>query len=126
MLEKLSAKPVVNEEIQPRATEKQIQNAILDWLQWNGVGKWWRSQPPVARWREGGKTGVDIHRSEPGQPDITGCLDGRYIALEVKRPKAPMRQSQKDFRDGVEKNQGIYRVVRSVEEAQAVIEEVAG
>lgn len=110
-------------ELQP--TEKQIQDAILDWLLWNGVGKWWRSQPPTMNWKTGSNLGKSLHPTEPGQPDISGCVKGRFIGLEVKGPKGTMRPSQKIFRDGIEKNQGIYRVVRSVEDAQKVMEEVA-
>ena len=30
---------------------------------------------------------VSPPNSPTGKPDITGCLNGRYVAIEVKRPK---------------------------------------
>ena len=72
------------------------------------------------------KPGRAYHRSETGQPDITGCHRGRYIALEVKRPKATQSQGQVEFQARIERMGGIYAVVHSVEETQAVIAEVAG
>ena len=60
--------------------ENSIQSDILDFLRGNkkkgikGIGGWW----------------LNFHGGDPfmprGLPDIIGCLNGRFIALEAKRP----------------------------------------
>ena len=100
--------------------ETEIQAAILDALAKmvpERDGFFWRSQPPPARWREGLRTGMALHPTEIGQPDICGCWRGRFIALEIKRPGGHLRPSQKAFADRIIAAGGIYTIARSVEEA---------
>ena len=53
-------------------TEKSIVNSILKWL---------KSQPGCFAWKEhGGQYGT------AGIPDIICCIDGQFMAFEVKRP----------------------------------------
>lgn len=58
----------------------------------------------------------------PGQADIQGCIDGLWVGLEVKTGTGRQRKAQANFQLAIEKAGGVYAVVRSVEEAVAVIE----
>lgn len=52
-----------------------------------------------------------------GQPDIQGCLDGRWIGIEVKTEKGRQREGQKVFQAAIERAGGVYIIARSPEEA---------
>lgn len=58
----------------------------------------------------------------PGQSDIQGCLDGRWIGVEVKSAKGKQRKSQVTFQRAIEAAGGVYIVARSPEEAIEAIE----
>ncbi len=70
---------------------------------------------------------VKVHQtglSQKGTPDILCCHCGRFIGLEVKTltGKTTALQDREHLR--IMKSGGICRVVRSVADAVAVIEEV--
>lgn len=56
-----------------------------------------------------------------GSSDLIGCLAGRFIALEVKRPGERPTQQQVAFLNVVRFNGGFGAVVHSVDEARAAI-----
>lgn len=68
--------------------ENSIQNDILELLRGDkkkgikGIGGWW----------------LNFHGGDPfmprGLPDIIGCFNGRFVALEVKRPGEAPRKLQ--------------------------------
>lgn len=58
-------------------TEQSIQNSIIKYLE--SIGAYVRK---------------NIASNRAGTPDITGCLDGRYIAIEVKRPGKQLTKLQ--------------------------------
>ncbi len=64
--------------------ESSIENDILDYLNYMG-GMFWRTHtgknPPCT----------------PGVPDIVGVRDGRFIAVEVKRPGEKTTAKQDAF-----------------------------
>lgn len=67
-------------------------------------------------WKEhGGQFGV------AGLPDIILCLNGRFIALEVKTEKGKVSVLQEITLKKIRNAGGIAEVVRSVDEARAVI-----
>lgn len=57
----------------------------------------------------------------PGSPDILGCLDGRWIGLEVKTATGRQRETQIAFQAAIERAGGLYAVVRSPEDAVAAL-----
>jgi hypothetical protein len=57
-----------------------------------------------------------------GSADLVGCLDGRYIALEVKTPKGKTSGWQDAWLQSVRDAGGFACVVRSVFEARAAVE----
>ena len=55
-----------------------------------------------------------------GVPDIIGCIDGRFVALEVKVPGAKPTRLQELILSRIEAAGGLTGVVTSVEEAVRV------
>ena len=58
--------------------------------------------------------------SKNGVPDIILIKDGKFIGLEVKKPKNKQQQSQIDFQQGCEKAGGTYRVVYNLDDVIAI------
>lgn len=58
----------------------------------------------------------------PGAPDVMAqTTDGRFVALEVKRPSGRVRPEQAEFLAKVERHGGIAAVVRSVEDVDRAL-----
>lgn len=55
----------------------------------------------------------------PGAADITGCIAGRAIAVEVKTGKGDLATKQRRWRDAWIKAGGAWAKGRSVEQARA-------
>lgn len=60
--------------------------------------------------------------AKPGDPDMIVCYKGRFIGMEGKTPVGRLRDIQKVRRDQIERAGGIYAIVRSVEDAEAVLD----
>ena len=59
----------------------------------------------------------------PSAADITGILpDGRRVELEVKTAVGRLTEGQRDFGAMILANKGVWAVVRSADEAIAVVE----
>ena len=98
-------------------SEGQIQDAIRLAL---------TDEPGLVVWRN--NTGVAEHRGARvryglavGSADLVGCLDGRFVALEVKTPVGRASTEQRQWLELVRRHGGFAAVVRSVEEAHAAI-----
>lgn len=90
--------------------ESRLQKATQDHLR-KTVGGWW-----FKVW--GGPF------TPAGIPDLLGCVDGMFFALEVKLPKKSSKPSAiqlEVIRDIVTKGGGVATIVRSKEEAEAVV-----
>lgn len=98
--------------------EKVIQKQILTWLETTGL----------LMWRQHAGSINHIRVGPDGISDIVVIIppNGRFLALEVKSARGLLRPTQRDFRAQLEASGGIYRVVRSLAEAQNVIAEVVG
>lgn len=104
-------------------SEKSIQNQIL-------VGM--SALPDVLVWRQnvgmGTMTNADgaTHKMSfgvPGMADIGGICCGIALQLEVKNATGKQTAKQRKWQKAVELAGGIYSVVRSLDEALAIIEE---
>jgi penicillin-binding protein-related factor A (putative recombinase) len=102
--------------------ESDIQKSILDYLslipgcfvfRTNNIG--------VPLRDSSGKTSF---RPSPvkGLSDILCCFKGRFIALEVKRPKGKVTQHQTRFLNQVKESGGVGAVVHSIEEVKELFE----
>jgi hypothetical protein len=83
-------------------------------------------EPGLVLWRN--NTGVAEHRGARvryglavGSADLIGCLDGRFVALEVKTPTGRASPQQRQWLDLVRRHGGFAAIVRSVEDARAAI-----
>lgn len=89
-------------------TEKDITNGILKRL---------KSVPCCFAWKEhGGMYGT------AGIPDIIACIDGRFIAFEVKQPTGKLTKLQEITIQRIRKASGKAYKVTSVEEVIKILE----
>ena len=99
-------------------TEKQIENAILEYLSYL-PGTYWKTNNigvyDVAR---------KVHR-KPGKYFRRGVADiigidgtGKLVAIEVKTKKGRVSPSQKEFLEDINKYGGIGFVARSVDDVR--------
>lgn len=86
-----------------------------------GLILWRNNVGHVTYWKQDGSKVEFDYGLEEGSADLIGCLNGRFIALEVKRPGEHQRPAQVEWEGRVKFNHGFYAVVRSVEEARAAI-----
>lgn len=85
-------------------------------------------EPGLVLWRN--NVGVAMHRGSRvvyglavGSADLVGCLNGRFVALEVKTPMGRLAPDQRRWADLVRARGGFVATVRSVAEARAAIAE---
>ena len=102
--------------------EKVIQKQILDWLKDSGT-LYWRQNSGVVF--AGNRM---VRLGEEGLPDIIVVIPpgGRILGLEVKSAKGSLRPGQKEFRDRLLERGGLYRVVRSIEQAMDAVATALG
>ena len=92
--------------------ESELIKKISDYL---------KSVPDLFFWKEhGGIYGTS------GIPDIIVCIDGRFIALEVKTQKGKTTPLQNAAIRKIRNSGGFAFVVRSVEEAKNAIDSAMG
>lgn len=88
-------------------SESKIQNKIIDYLN-----------------SKGAYTVKTISTNRSGTPDIICCLNGLFVALEVKTRKGIVSELQKYHLEEINKSGGIGAVVRSVEEVKEILKEL--
>ena len=83
-------------------------------------------EPGLVLWRN--NVGIAEHRGQRvryglavGSADLVGCLDGRFVALEVKTATGRAAPEQKLWLDLVRRYGGFAAIVRSVAEARAAV-----
>lgn len=89
--------------------ESRLQRKIVEVLK-TEVGGWWTKI-------HGGPFQVS------GIPDLLGCVDGRFIALEVKRPGNKPTVRQLYVIQALKDNGAVAGVVYSPEDALAILKE---
>ena len=103
--------------------ETNIQARILVRLtqEYHPRGIFWRNNTGVGKSMDGKRT---IRFGCPGSGDILGCLDGRFVSVEVKTPApgSSQEESQRRFQRAFEAAGGLYIVARSPDEAISKIE----
>lgn len=100
-------------------TEHVIQGYILKALGQLEGCKAFRLNVGLARDRRGHAVRFGV----PGMADILVLVGPVYLWLEVKAPSGRQSKQQKAFQKAVESIGGLYRVVKSVDEALAAVEE---
>jgi Holliday junction resolvase len=89
-------------------SEKGIVTKILRYL---------RTVPGCFCWKEhGGMYGT------AGLPDIIACVNGRFVAFEVKAPSGKTTKLQEATIRKILKAGGVAAVIRSVDEVKIILE----
>ena len=65
---------------------------------------------------------VKFDGSTSGVPDVLGCVYGRFVAMELKQEGRYPTKMQRYMMARIEQAGGIVGVVRSVEEALALVD----
>ncbi len=84
--------------------EAEIVNKILKYL---------KTVPGCFAWKE--------HGGIAGIPDIIACVNGRFIALEVKTPVGKLTKLQESTIEKILVSGGVAEVVHSVDKVRAVL-----
>ncbi len=105
-----------------KVLERDIQKGICDWLRQREVFFWRSNNIPVF---STSNDGVRRFRSLPkdtprGLPDIMIVHEGKFIALEVKRPGAKLRPEQAEFGIKLCTHGGQYYKVQSLDEVKRI------
>lgn len=72
----------------------------------------WRCNTGVANFR-----GQAVRFGVPGQPDIQGCVNGRWVGIEMKTATGRQSAAQKAFQERIEAAGGVYLIARTAESA---------
>ena len=95
--------------------ETEIQGAILNYLRLKGRF-FWRNNSGAFKTERGGLDRVGT----PGAPDIIGCVDGKFVGLEVETAKGKLSDEQEAFAHALRAFGGKYHVVRSIDDVEAL------
>lgn len=103
-----------------KATEKQIQDSILEWLNANGIFNYRQNtgafSKEYTRKRDGKVKRSFVRFGTPGATDIVAVYNGVYIGIEVKDNDGKMSEDQENFRYALCRAGGIYLLVRSIDD----------
>lgn len=103
----------------PEPTEAAVLSAVLQALSHHKSVAWHQRMNTGAgklMYQDGG-TSRFLRFGFPGCPDIIGQLrDGRFLAVEVKRPSGTLSGEQSQFLKLVQENGGVGFVARRVED----------
>lgn len=103
--------------------EKDIQRVICDYLSAKNIFFWRSNNVPVF---SQGRFRAMPKYSPKGLPDILCVHSGKFIGIEVKRPKGYTNPKQvvdqKNFKENLESNGGFYYTVFSLEDVLSIKE----
>lgn len=101
--------------------EKDIQAAILQYLRLRNVFAWRNNSGMQLIPNKGGGMRA-IRIGLPGSADILGIMpDGRFLAIEVKRPGKMPTDEQRAFLGQIEANGGVAVVAHSVDDVISLL-----
>lgn len=102
-------------------SEKQLCNQIIEFLNYQGA-YCWRTNAGMLPIESNGRSRM-VRIGNAGTSDIIGIYNGRFIALEVKKPETRKRVTEKqtEFLATIKQHGGIAAVVTSPEEALMAI-----
>lgn len=103
------------------ASEKQIQESICGYLALKKYFFWRQNTNPIYNVASGGFRRMPPY-SKTGVPDIILIRrpSGKFVGLEVKRPKGKQSPNQVDFQKGCQEQGGEYYVVTSLEDLEKI------
>ena len=107
-------------ELRQSKNKRALQKFSLNvWLSPGQI--WWRANSGMIK----APSGAMLRMGCPGMADIMGSVQGRPVALEVKREGEHQNPAQRRWQAWAEAAGYVYAVVRSPGEARAVVERVA-
>lgn len=96
-----------------KKAETKLKKNCLIWLNEHGIAAWPRN---TGAYKIGNSF---IRYGKVGSADIEGLLpDGRHLEIETKSKTGVHRNKQKDFQKMIERNNGLYLLIRSVSELE--------
>lgn len=112
-----------SEYLQKTLSENMIQNQICEELEAKRYFFWRQNTSPIYDKSIG--TFRRMSRfAKKGVPDIIVVIRGKFVGLEVKKHNGVQSKEQKDFEIECKKNNGYYRIVKSVEDAIQFLESI--
>jgi hypothetical protein len=102
-------------------TESLLQDRVRLILGADRAGVWWRNNVGVATTDRGAKIRFGLF---PGSADLIGLFRGRFIGVEIKTPQGRQSPDQRRWQACVEDHGGVYAIVRSEDEARALLTEL--
>lgn len=107
-----------------KITEKDIQDSIIDYLQYQSACYFWRQNAGMAIREHKGKRHVFRSASVDGISDIIGIYQGRPLAIEVKHFPNKPTQNQVNFLEEFARKGGIAMVAYSLDDVMTVLKQV--
>lgn len=120
----LSTKSItIGKRVKGGEKESVIQSAILDFLRCKNIYAWRNNnQGRIIQTKVGAIMGQSF---AAGTSDILGCLpNGKFLAIEVKRPGGKVTAGQANFIDRIRSCGGVAIIATSVDEVRAALEGV--
>lgn len=90
--------------------EKKLQDKAIDYLKGRGIYY-------LNLYGDG--------RSGKGKPDIIACINGRFVAFELKVGSNDMQDDQKIHMLRIQRSGGFHLVPRDIEEFKKIVEVLA-
>lgn len=94
-----------------KSTEKATQHAVLEYLAMKRIFHWRNNSGATITQR-----GHFMRFGAVGSPDIFAIHNGVIYGFEIKDVKGKLSDSQKAFREGMNKAGGQYLVIRSIDD----------
>lgn len=86
-------------------------------------GVWWRNNVGVGEMQGGVRVRFGLGT---GSADLVGLYRGRFVAVEIKTPTGRQSAEQRTWQALVERKGGVYAIVRSADEARALLARLEG
>lgn len=98
--------------------ESDIQKQILDYLRYKHIFCFKHNNIGIKK-----QNGSYIPSGMKGVSDILGLLpDGKFLAIEVKRPKGIVTEYQQEFIEHIKNNKGLAFVAYSLDDVMKYID----
>ncbi len=107
----------VNAGGRPVPSEADVLKACLQLLKFRRIFHWRQNSGAMQTSNSNGETRTIRFTSINGISDIVGILpDGKFLAIEVKRPGGLPTEEQRDFLDAVRRRGGVALLVYDVDD----------
>lgn len=100
------------------AAEREIQATLCAYLQFRGIPFTVSNADQAFN-----QSGQQVRKLSPGWPDVTGCYQGRLLALEVKSANGRLRQAQAEMLERLWEAGAIVVIARCLEDLQVALAE---